>query len=116
MANIVSAINDANLGITATSDGTAVGGVTLLSDNQTPINVSYPADMSNALGLKFGITSKVLQFDCSDAYAVPALKDSLKILRNFFTLNVIDTQANIDANRAALNVAARNNVMLTIKR
>ena len=116
MANIVSAINNANLGIKATTDGTAVGGVTLLSDNQTPINVSYPADMSNALGLKFGITSKVLQFDCSDAYAVPALKDSLKILRNFFTLNVIDTQANIDANRAALNVAARNNVMLTIKR
>lgn len=116
MANIAKAINDARLGIKATTDGTASGGVSLSSDNQTPISVSYPADMSNALGLKFGLTSKVLQFDCSDAYVLPTLKDSLSNLRNFYTLNVIDTQANIDANRAALNEAARNNVMLTVKR
>ena len=47
---------------------------------------------------------------------LPTLKDSFSNLRNFFTLNVIDSQANIDANRAALDQAARNNVMLTIKR
>ena len=116
MAAIVKAINDANLGIKATSDGTVAGGVSLTSNDQTPISVSYPGDMSNALGLKMGLTSKVLQFDCSDAYVLPTLKDSFSNLRNFFTLNVIDSQANIDANRAALDQAARNNVMLTIKR
>ncbi len=116
MANIVKAINNANLGIKATTDGTASGGVSLTSNNQTPISVSYPGDMSNALGLKMGLTSKVLQFDCSDAYVLPTLKDSFSNLRNFFTLNVIDTQSNINANRAALDQAARNNVMLTVKR
>ena len=116
MANIAKAINAANVGIKATTDGTASGGVSLTSNDQSPISVSYPADMSNALGLKLGITSKVLQFDCSDAYVLPTLKDSFSNLRNFFTLNVIDTQANINANRAALDQAARNNVMLTIKR
>jgi hypothetical protein len=122
MVNICKAINEARdangnkLGIKATTDGTASGGVSLTSNDQTPISVSYPADMSNALGLKLGITSKVLQFDCSDAYVLPTLKDSFSSLRNFFTLNVIDTQANINANRAALDQAARNNVMLTIKR
>ena len=116
MAAIVKAINDANLGIKATTDGTVAGGVSLTSNDQTPISVSYPADMSNALGLKMGLTSKVLQFDCSDAYVLPTLKDSFSNLRNFFTLNVIDTQANINANRAALDQAARNNVMLTVKR
>ena len=99
----------------ATSDGTLNGGVKLSSASGNQITVSYPNDLTAALPLPFGSTSKYLQVTTTDAsvLAPPDIQLALAGMTNNFVLNVIDTKANIATNQQAIDSAGRGQAKIT---
>ena len=84
-----------------------------VSGNQ--ITVSYPNDLTAALPLPFGSTSKYLQVTTTDAsvLAPPDIQLALAGMTNNFVLNVIDTKANIATNQQAIDSAGRGQAKIT---